>query len=247
MPGCKRFQGSLPAPQSPRRKPNGPKDTAGPVPPSFSARYSGQGPPPGVAAVLIVGQVVDDSLSPRRVGKSNTDNARRSLWSETTRRLPILLFLSLSLSLAFISLLPFHPLARPPIVQWILTLRYLRLPTRPFHLISVSTRVRVCNHCDSQSAARISFCPRATFLVWNFQTFWTDMGVKENEELEKETCSSRKTRVPFCWLEKLRRCNICLSLQNFLQHSDSTFSARTLLRLALYSLFCNSHFHTSYR
>lgn len=43
-----------------------------PLPPCFSARYSGQGPPPGVAAVLIVGQVVDDSVSPRRVGKSKT-------------------------------------------------------------------------------------------------------------------------------------------------------------------------------
>ena len=57
--------------------------------PSFSARYSGQGPPPGVAAVLIVRQVVDDSLCLQGSGKATPTTLEGRYEAKRPRRLPI--------------------------------------------------------------------------------------------------------------------------------------------------------------
>lgn len=88
MAGCKRFQGSLPSPRNPRRKRNGPKDTAGPVASVFlgslfrsgTTSWRGGGPHCRTSSRRL-------SFAAKGREKRNAKRARRSLRpSETTGR-----------------------------------------------------------------------------------------------------------------------------------------------------------------
>ena len=89
MPGCKRFQGSLPSPRNPRRKRNGPKDTAGPVASVFlgslfrsgTTSWRGGGPHCRTSSRRL-------SFAAKGREKQNAKRAPRSLRSETTGRRP---------------------------------------------------------------------------------------------------------------------------------------------------------------